>query len=59
MNRETTPHYEMATHLPIHFMLPNMFKDYSYVSLAACMMSEQSRGEVRLQSSDPDVPAAV
>ncbi|CAI7649297.1 unnamed protein product [Penicillium discolor] len=56
MNRETIPHYEMITHLPIHFMLPDMFKDYSYVGLAAFMMNEQSRGEVRLQSSDPDVP---
>ncbi|KAJ5960746.1 uncharacterized protein N7479_007896 [Penicillium vulpinum] len=56
MNRETIPHYEMATHLPFHFILPDMFKDYSYVCLAAFLMNEQSRGEVRLQSCDPDVP---
>ncbi|KAF3017285.1 hypothetical protein E8E15_004547 [Penicillium rubens] len=56
MNRETIPHYEMVTHLPIHYMLPDMFKDYSYVGLAAFLMNEQSRGEVRLQSSDPEVP---
>ncbi|KAJ5163902.1 uncharacterized protein N7500_005732 [Penicillium coprophilum] len=56
MNRETIPHYEMITHFPIHFMLPDMFKDYSYVALAALMMNEQSLGEVRLQSSDPDAP---
>ncbi|KAJ6188054.1 hypothetical protein N7519_002962 [Penicillium mononematosum] len=56
MNRETIPHYEMVTHLPIHYMLPDMFKDYSYVGLAAFLMNEQSCGEVRLQSSDPEVP---
>jgi choline dehydrogenase-like flavoprotein len=56
MNRETIPHYEMITHLPIHFMLPDMFKDYSYIGLAAFMMNEQSLGEVRLQSSNPDIP---
>ncbi|KGO42353.1 Glucose-methanol-choline oxidoreductase [Penicillium expansum] len=56
MNRETIPHYEIITHMPIHFMMPDMFKDYSYIGLAAFMMNEQSRGEVRLQSSDPDVP---
>ncbi|KAJ5773724.1 hypothetical protein N7457_008620 [Penicillium paradoxum] len=56
MNRETIPQYEMVTHLPIHFMLPDIFKDYSYVGLAAFMMNEQSCGEVRLQSADPSVP---
>ncbi|QQK40831.1 Glucose-methanol-choline oxidoreductase [Penicillium digitatum] len=56
MNRETIPHYEMITHVPIHFMMPDMFKEYSYLGLGAFMMNEQSRGEVRLQSSDPDVP---
>lgn len=56
MNRKTIPHYEMVTHLPIHFMLPDMFKDYSYIGLAAFMMNEQSLGEVTLQSSDPDTP---
>ncbi|CAG8891823.1 unnamed protein product [Penicillium egyptiacum] len=56
MNRETVPHYEMASHLPFHLLMPDMFKDYSYLGLAAFMMNEQSRGEVRLQSSDPEVP---
>ncbi|KAI3140449.1 CAZyme family AA3 [Penicillium roqueforti] len=56
LNRETIPHYEIATHMPLHCMKPEMFKDYSYNCLVAFMINEQSRGEVRLQSSDPDVP---
>ncbi|KAJ6091582.1 hypothetical protein N7467_003551 [Penicillium canescens] len=57
MNRDTIPHYEMLTHIPMHFFAPDMFKDdYSYVGLAAFMMNAQSRGEVTLQSSDPNTP---
>jgi choline dehydrogenase-like flavoprotein len=57
MNRDTIPHYEMLTHIPMHFFAPDMFKDdYSYVGLAAFMMNPQSRGEVTLQSSDPNTP---
>jgi hypothetical protein len=32
-------------------MLPDMFKDYSYVGLAAFLMNEQSRGEVLLATN--------
>jgi choline dehydrogenase-like flavoprotein len=57
MNRDTIPHYKMLTHIPMHFFAPDMFKDdYSYVGLAAFMMNQQSRGEVTLQSSDPNTP---
>ncbi|CDM34256.1 CAZyme family AA3 [Penicillium roqueforti] len=56
LNRETIPHYEIATHMPLHCMKPEMFKDYSYSCLVAFMINEQSRGEVHLQSSDPDIP---
>ncbi|KAJ5433563.1 uncharacterized protein N7458_012719 [Penicillium daleae] len=33
-----------------------MFQDYSYKGLAVFLMNQQSIGEVRLKSSDPDVP---
>ena len=56
MNRETIPHYELITGFPAHYMMPQLFEDYSYLGLLAFMMNEQSSGEVCLQSSDPNVP---
>lgn len=56
LNRPTVPHYEFMTHIPLHLIAPEAFNDYSYVCLAIFLMNEQSTGEVRLQSSDPDVP---
>lgn len=56
MNRETVPHWELITGLPAHFLLPDLFQDYSYTCLSVFLMNEQSTGEVRLQSSNPDVP---
>lgn len=40
----------------MHFVFPDLFQDYSYVSIAMMLMNEQSVGEVRLQSSNPDDP---
>ncbi|KAL4912631.1 hypothetical protein BDW62DRAFT_194095 [Aspergillus aurantiobrunneus] len=40
----------------IHMLVPALTSDSSYVWLVAFLMNEQSRGEVRLQSSDPEVP---
>ncbi|KAJ6023699.1 hypothetical protein N7540_004496 [Penicillium herquei] len=56
MNRETIPHYELISGFPIHLMLPQLFQDYSYVCLVGFLMNEQSTGEVRLQSSNPEDP---
>lgn len=56
LNRDTVPHYEIATHFPIHFIKPHMFQDFSYICLGLFLMNGQSRGEVCLQSPDPDVP---
>lgn len=56
MNRETIPHYEIISHFPVHFTFPQLFQDYSYICLPVFLMNEQSVGEVRLQSSDPDEP---
>ncbi|KAJ5979734.1 hypothetical protein N7481_007032 [Penicillium waksmanii] len=56
MNRETIPHYEIVAGFPIHLLFPGMLSDYSYTCLAVFLMNEQSAGEVRLQSSNPDDP---
>lgn len=56
LNRETIPHYELASGLPLHMHVPQMFQDYSYICLAVFLMNQQSKGEVRLQSSNPDEP---
>jgi choline dehydrogenase-like flavoprotein len=55
LNRETIPHYEIIN-FPVHNVFPEIFQDYSYVCLAVMLMNEQSVGEVRLQSSNPDDP---
>jgi choline dehydrogenase-like flavoprotein len=44
------------THFPIHLVFPDVVKDYSYVCMGVFLMNEQSSGEVRLQSSNPDDP---
>jgi choline dehydrogenase-like flavoprotein len=56
LKRETVPHYELLTHFPIHLVFPDVVKDYSYVCMGVFLMNEQSSGEVRLQSSNPDDP---
>ncbi|KAJ5727018.1 hypothetical protein N7493_006045 [Penicillium malachiteum] len=56
MNRETIPHYEIISGFPMHLMFPQLFQDYSYLSLIGFLMNEQSTGEVRLQSSKPEDP---
>lgn len=56
MDRETIPHYEICAGFPVHHLAPALIQDYSYICLAAFLMNEQSTGEVRLQSSNPDDP---
>ncbi|GFF28304.1 alcohol dehydrogenase [acceptor] [Aspergillus udagawae] len=56
LNRETIPHYEILTHFPAHFIFPQLFNDYSYICMLVFLMNEQSTGEVRLQSSNPNDP---
>jgi hypothetical protein len=55
LNKSTVPHYEVASHFPIHMLSPNWGNEYSYICLVAFVMNGQSKGEVRLQSSDPAV----
>ncbi|KAJ5101278.1 Glucose-methanol-choline oxidoreductase [Penicillium alfredii] len=56
MNKETVPQYEIISHFPVHLLSPDPFPDYSYLCLPVFMMNAQSRGEVRLQSSNPNDP---
>jgi choline dehydrogenase-like flavoprotein len=56
MNKETIPHYEIISGFPAHNMFPQLFQDYSYTCMVVFIMNEQSSGEVRLQSSNPEDP---
>ncbi|RAK96030.1 GMC family oxidoreductase [Aspergillus ibericus CBS 121593] len=56
LQRDTVPHYELMTHFPLHLISPEVVQDYSYVCMLVFLMNEQSSGEVRLQSSNPDDP---
>ncbi|GKZ76632.1 hypothetical protein AnigIFM56816_007917 [Aspergillus niger] len=56
LQRDTVPHYEFMTHFPLHLISPEPFKDYSYVCMLVFLMNEQSSGEVRLQSANPEDP---
>lgn len=53
----TVPHYEVLTHFPVHWMMPGFEEgDLEYAALLVFLYNGQARGEVRLQSGDPEVP---
>ncbi|ETS79328.1 hypothetical protein PFICI_09181 [Pestalotiopsis fici W106-1] len=53
----TVPHMEVITHFPMHWFLPNFpAENLDYSCLLAFLLNSQARGEVRLQSADPDAP---
>lgn len=57
LNRETVPHYEVITHFPIHWFTPGFPADaYNYSCLLVFYYNAQARGEVTLQSPDPNTP---
>ncbi|RTE80611.1 hypothetical protein BHE90_004884 [Fusarium euwallaceae] len=57
LNKETVPHYEILTHFPIHWFIPNFPKSaLNYSCILVFYYNSQSRGEVTLQSADPNVP---
>lgn len=56
LQRPTIPHYEIIPNSPLHMFMPEAVKDYSYTCVSGYLMNPQSRGEVRLQSSNPDEP---
>ncbi|KAF9765788.1 hypothetical protein IL306_001863 [Fusarium sp. DS 682] len=55
--KETVPHYEILTHFPIHWFIPQ-FPDsaLNYSCILVFYYNAQSQGEVTLQSADPNVP---
>ncbi|EAQ91895.1 hypothetical protein CHGG_00130 [Chaetomium globosum CBS 148.51] len=57
LNSETVPHFEVFTHFPIHWFLPNFrSEDLGYSCLLVFPYNAQGRGTATLQSSDPNVP---
>ncbi|KAI5862618.1 hypothetical protein GGS23DRAFT_84659 [Durotheca rogersii] len=57
LQRETVPHYEIFTHCPVHWILPDFpASALNYSCLLVFYYNAQSRGEVTLQSADPAVP---
>lgn len=55
--KETVPHYEVLTHAPIHWFMPKAPEGpYNLSSFLVFLYNAQARGEVTLQSSDPNVP---
>ncbi|KAM0326693.1 hypothetical protein ACHAQA_006564 [Verticillium albo-atrum] len=57
LNKETIPHFEIITHGPAHWFIPDFPPEYlNYSSMLIFCYNAQSRGEVSLQSADPSVP---
>ncbi|KAI0441308.1 hypothetical protein F4803DRAFT_523747 [Xylaria telfairii] len=56
LRKETIPHYEVITHFPVHYFIPDITPDTHYSCFLVFYYNAGSRGEVNLQSSDPDVP---
>lgn len=57
LSSPTVPHVEYITHFPAHWFLPDFPREHlSYSCLMAFLYNAQSRGEVTLQSADPDAP---
>ncbi|OKL61463.1 hypothetical protein UA08_03088 [Talaromyces atroroseus] len=54
---ETVPHYEILTHFPVHWFIPEFPQSsLSYSCMLVFLYNAQTRGDVLLQSSDPDAP---
>jgi len=57
LRRETVPHYEIFSHFPIHWFTPGGFPPgVNYSCLLVFLYNSQAKGEVILQSEDPNVP---
>ena len=57
LQKPTIPHYEVFTHFPMHWFLPGFpAEKLSYSCLLVFLYNAQARGEVTLQSADPEVP---
>ncbi|KAI1645100.1 putative GMC oxidoreductase [Daldinia loculata] len=60
INDPTVPHYELLSHFPLHWFVPD-FPDsaLNYSALLVFLFNAQSRGEVTLQSADPDAALRI
>ncbi|KAI1337491.1 hypothetical protein F5Y15DRAFT_390578 [Xylariaceae sp. FL0016] len=59
LSKPTVPHYELLTHMPIHWFIPNFpAENLNCSCLLVFYYNSQARGEVTLQSADPKVPCA-
>ncbi|KAI9150115.1 Pyranose dehydrogenase [Paramyrothecium foliicola] len=57
LNQETVPHYEVITHFPMHWFIPEFpNSSLNYSCLLVFYFNAQSRGEATLQSADPAMP---
>ncbi|KAJ1322824.1 choline dehydrogenase [Microdochium nivale] len=57
LSRPTVPHYEVITHFPIHWFVPDFPADsLDYAAVIVFYYNAQARGEATLQSADPAVP---
>lgn len=60
INDPAVPHYELLSHFPLHWFVPD-FPDsaLNYSALLVFLFNAQSRGEVTLQSADPDAALRI
>ncbi|XDG02145.1 hypothetical protein ABKA04_001760 [Annulohypoxylon sp. FPYF3050] len=60
LNLPTVPHWEIASNFPLHFLVPD-FPDsaLNYCCFLVFLYNAQSRGEVTLQSADPNAPPLI
>ncbi|KAI1486370.1 hypothetical protein F5X96DRAFT_655330 [Biscogniauxia mediterranea] len=57
LSRPTVPHFEIATHFPIHWFIPGFPpEDLDCLCIVVFHYNAQARGQVTLQSADPDAP---
>lgn len=57
LKKETVPHYEIITHFPVHWFIPDFPEEnLNYSCTTVFYFNAQSRGEVTLQSADPNAP---
>lgn len=57
LEKETVPHFETFANIPLHWFMEDFPSDHpAYATFAGFPFNAQSRGEVILQSSDPNIP---
>ncbi|KAH8879216.1 alcohol oxidase [Thozetella sp. PMI_491] len=57
LNHPTVPHFEVFSHFPMHWFLPDFPREQlNYACLLVFLYNAQARGQVTLQSADPNVP---